>query len=437
MPKSEREAALEILQRCRRDKAWSGEAIDSAIRKYGFDRREAALVSRLCLGVIQNEALCDYCIGLYYTGKLEPKVRDVLRLGVYQLLFLDRIPARVAVSESVALCKSSGCARAAGLVNAVLRRVAENGTQIPEIPGKGTADYLSIRYSHPLWLAQYVVDRKGYDFAEAFFAANNTPPKLTAQINSLKVEPEVYLRRLSEQGITYRLCDAPEGCIEIDGGSVSELPGYGEGCFYIQDRAARLTVEIAGLTPGMKVIDACSCPGGKSFAAAIKMKNAGEILASDIHEKKLALVRSGADRLGIDIIRTRAADARSRAEELVGTADAVIADVPCSGLGVIAKKPEIRRRSREEISALPEIQRKILDNLAEYVKPGGLLLYSTCTIMDEENRDVVERFLREHAEFCAEPFQCCGLDAPDGMYSFWPNVDGTDGFFAAKLKRKK
>lgn len=436
MPKSEREAALEILQRCRRDKAWSGETIDSAIKKYGFERREAALVSRLCLGVIQNETLCDYCIGLYCTAKLEPKVRDVLRLGVYQLLFLDRIPARAAVSESVALCKNTGCARAAGLVNAVLRRVAEKGT-LPEIPGKGTAEYLSIRYSHPLWLAQYVTDRKGYDFAEAFLAANNTPPKLTAQINSLKVEPSDYLRQLSEKGISYRLPDAPEGCVEIDGGSVSELPGYGEGCFYIQDRAARLAVEIAGVEPGMKVIDACSCPGGKSFAAAIKMRNTGEILACDIHEKKLALVRSGADRLGIDIIRTRAADARARAEELVGTADIVIADVPCSGLGVIAKKPEIRRKSREEISSLPEIQGKILDNLAAYVKPGGLLLYSTCTITDEENRDVVISFIKEHAEFCLEPFHCCGLDAPDGMYGFWPNVDRTDGFFAAKLRRKK
>jgi len=436
MPKSERQAALEILERCRRDRAWSGETIDSAIRKYGFERREAALVSRLCLGVIQNEALCDYCIGLCCTAKLEPKVRDVLRLGVYQLLFLDRIPARAAVSESVALCKNTGCARAAGLVNAVLRRVAEKRA-LPEIPGKGTAEYLSIRYSHPLWLAQYVTDKMGYDFAEAFFAANNTPPKLTAQINSLKVEPADYLRQLSEQGITYRLPDAPEGCVEIEGGAVAELPGYGDGCFYIQDRAARLAVEIAGPGPGMKVIDACSCPGGKSFAAAIRMKNTGEILACDIHEKKLALVRSGADRLGIDIIRTRAADARARAEELVGTADIVIADVPCSGLGVIAKKPEIRRKSREEISALPEIQLQILDNLAAYVKPGGLLLYSTCTIMDEENRDVVERFLKEHTEFCTEPFHCCGLDAPDGMYCFWPNADGTDGFFAAKLRRKK
>ena len=436
MPKSEREAALEILQRCRRDKAWSAETIDGAIKKYGFGRREAALVSRLCLGVIQNETLCDYCIGLFCTAKLEPKVRDILRLGVYQLLFLDRIPARAAVSESVALCKSGGCARAAGLVNAVLRRVAEMGT-LPEIPGKGTADYLSIRYSHPLWLAQYVMDRKGYDFAQAFLAANNTPPKLTAQINTLKIRPEEFLRRLSEKGIPYHLPEAPVGCVEIDGGSVSELPGYDEGCFYIQDRAARLAVEIAGIEPGMTVIDACACPGGKSFAAAIAMRNSGRILACDIHEKKLALVRSGADRLGISSIRTRAADARVRDEALVDTADVVIADVPCSGLGVIAKKPEIRRRSREELGALPEIQGRILDNLAAYVRPGGLLLYSTCTILDEENRDVVERFLKEHTEFCLEPVHCRGLDAPEGMYSFWPNVDGTDGFFAAKLRRVK
>lgn len=436
MPKGAREAALEILERHRRDKAWSSEAIDSVIKKYGLDKREAALASRLSLGVMQNDTLCDYYIGVFCSSKLEPTVRDILRLGVYQILFLDKIPARAAVSESVSLCRSCGRDRAAGLVNAVLRRIAERRDVLPELPAAaGTAEYLSMRYSHPEWLVHEIAGCRGYDFTEAFLAANNAPAKLTAQVNTLKIRTEEYLQKLSEAGIPYQCASSPEGCVEIERGTVPELPGYAEGWFYIQDRAARIAVEIAGVEPGMRVIDACACPGGKSFAAAIKMKNTGTILSCDIHEKKLRLVRSGAERLGIDIIETRAADARTYEESLAETADVVIADVPCSGLGVISKKPEIRRKTQEEIAGLPEIQLAILNNLSGYVKSGGLLLYSTCTVRREENEELVARFLNTHEDFCTEPFALCGIDAPCGMYSFWPNVDGTDGFFAARLRR--
>ena len=237
-----REAALETLMRCRRDGAWSGASIDVGIKKYELSRRDAALASRLCLGVIQNSSLCDYYIGCYCGAKLEPKVRDILRMGVYQLLFLDRIPARAAVSEAVALCKSQGCARAAGLVNAVLRRIADNINSLPPIPGEGTAGYLSIKYSHPAWLVQYLIDRKGYDFTEEFLHCCNSPAPLSIQVNTLKVSAADYVRALARAELEYERCDAPEGCITLPGGSATELPGFDEGLFYVQDRAARMAV---------------------------------------------------------------------------------------------------------------------------------------------------------------------------------------------------
>ena len=429
-----RQAALETLVRCRRDGAWSGAAIDSCIRKYELSRRDAALAARLCLGVLQNSSLCDFYLDSYCTGRLEPKLRDILRMGVYQILFLDRIPPHAAVSEAVTLCRESGLSRASGLCNAVLRRIAAERDALPEIPGQGTASYLSVRCSHPLWLCERLVDTKGYDFAEAFLSRNNEPAALSIQVNTLRVGTEDYSRALQRADIPYRTPE-PAGCIELEGGIAAELPGFEEGLFYVQDRAARLAVEIAGPERGMRVLDACACPGGKSFAAAVRMQNEGSILSCDIHEKKLGLVRGGAERLGIGIITTRAMDARCFDPELEGRFDLVIADVPCSGLGVIAKKPEIRAKDPETLRGLPEIQTAILENLSRYVRPGGVLLYSTCTILPEENEKVALAFLARHGEYRAEDFSLCGIQSRNGMYTFWPNVDGTDGFFTAKMRK--
>ena len=437
MEKNARAAALEALEKCRRNGAWSGAVLDGIIKKEGLAGREAALASRLLLGVLQNGSLCDFYIDCYSGGKkLEPKVRDILRLGVYQLLFLDKIPARAAVSESVSLCASSGLKRAAGLVNAVLRRVAENKEDLPPIPGEGTAEHLSIKYSHPLWLAKRVSAERGYDFAESFFACNNQPPALTIQINTLKVTAEDYTRALERYDIKYTRCAFPENSIELNSGNVSALPGYEEGLFYVQDRAARAAVEIADVKSGTRVLDACAAPGGKSLAAAIKMENQGEIISCDIHEKKLRLIKENADRLGIEIISVSCNDARTPREEFLKKFDTVIADVPCSGIGVIRKKPEIRFKKEEELSGLADIQLNILAQLSDYVKPGGTLLYSTCTVLREENEGVVERFLSEHSDFALCPFAVGNIQSDSGMYAFWPNVDGTDGFFAAKLVKR-
>ncbi len=430
-----RRAALEAIIRCRRDKAWSGASINAIVQRLGMDHREAALASRIALGVMQNTSLCDYYISCYCKSKLEPKLRDILRMGVYQILFLDRIPDHAAVSESVELCRINGLARAAGLANAVLRRIAAEKEMLPAVPGQGTAAYLSIRYSHPLWLCEELIELKGYDFAEAFLRMNNEEPKLSLQINTLKVSADDYMRALKRADIDFEAGE-PQGSVLLPEGIAAELPGYEDGLFYVQDRAARTAVELAAPEPGMKVLDACASPGGKSFAAAICMNDRGSVLSCDVHEKKLGMIERGAKRLGVRIIQTRAMDARHYDPALDEAFDLVIADVPCSGLGVIAKKPEIRDRDPEALKALPEIQTAILENLSRYVRPGGVLLYSTCTVLPRENEEVVRRFLLKHGqEFSAEDFALSGITSREGMYTFWPNVDGTDGFFAAKLRK--
>ena len=303
---------------------------------------------------------------------------------------------------------------------------------LPEIPGKPSAEYLSVRYSHPLWLVRRIIDEKGYDFAESYFAANNAVPELALQINTLKTS----LEALRESGFDFVPHTKLENCILPQNlrGSIAETKEFCKGLFYVQDPAARCAVSVMGLRPGFKVLDACAAPGGKSFAAAIEMKNNGSILSCDIHEKKLKRIEDGAKRLGIDIISTRCADARSL--DCIGF-DAVICDVPCSGLGVIRKKPDIRFKSVESIAALPEIQLDILRNVSSAVKTGGVLMYSTCTVLRAENEDVIAAFLKENTNFSAEAFELPFGSAPHGYYTFWPNVDNSDGFFICKLRRVK
>lgn len=420
-----RQAAAAALGKYRRAGAWSELAVDSVIKANGLERREAALCSRIVYGVLQNAALLDFYIGCYSSvpvGRMEPKVQDILRVSAYQLLYMDRIPASAAVSEGVAICKSGGCARAAGLVNAVLRRIAENRAALPEIPGRGTAEYLALRYSHPLWLAREMTESFGYDFAEGFFAANNTEPPVSIQTNTLKITAAALAGRFAAAGAPLTPGTLPDAFTVSGGGSVAGYPEFSEGLFYVQDDAARGAVTASGAAADMNVLDACAAPGGKSFAAAIQMADRGSIVSCDLHEKKLSRISEGAARLGISIIRTRAMDAARPDADLFGWADVVLADVPCSGLGVIRKKPEIRYKDPEALAKLPEIQLAILNGLADCVKPGGTLLYSTCTVRRRENEDVAEKFLAEHGDFTA-----------GRMRTLWPHIDGTDGFFICRL----
>lgn len=430
-----RQAALETLQRCRKDGAWSSPAMDAAIRRYELDSRDAALASWLCLSVLQNEEYLDWYLDLFCKKPVEKGVRDLLRLGACQLLLSDRIPAHAAVSETVELCRKNGLARASGLCNAVLRRIAAERDSLPEIPGKGTVFYLHTRYSHPAWLAERLCSERGYAFTEAFFASNNQSPPLDIQVNTLKVSTGDYCRALERAEISFEAVPSLPGCLRLSGGSVTALPGYEEGLFYVQDRAARSAVEIAAPEPGMRVLDSCAAPGGKSFAAAIRMGGIGSVISCDLQEKKLKRVKEGSNRLGTNCMETRSLDGRAFQPDWENAFDLVLCDAPCSGLGVIRKRPEIRHKSEEELAALPGIQAAILDNVSRYVRPGGLLLYSTCTVLKAENEDQLSSFLSRHPEYQAEDFVLGPVESRGGCYTFWPHIDGTDGFFAAKLRK--
>jgi 16S rRNA (cytosine967-C5)-methyltransferase len=442
MAKSARETALSVLERCRRDQAFSDALLSNAVQFAELDSKDSALCAKLCYGVLQNMLLCDYYID-YFTAKankLEPKVRDILRLSVYQILFLDKIPAHAAVSEGVELCKKCGFSRAGGLVNAVLRKISENKDKLPEIPRKNIDEYLSICYSTPIGLVRKLIKNFGADFTEALLKANNESAMTTIQVNKLKTTADELITRLESHGITLKAHPVLADCFEAVGtGDIALLEEHKDGLFYVQDGAARLSVMASGVKPGDYVLDACSAPGGKSFASAVLMKNSGCILSCDIHKNKLVRVSEGAKRLGIDIIKTEVMDASEPDISLHSAFDIVIADVPCSGLGVIRKKPDIRYKNLSELDKLPETQLKILNGLAPCVKAGGVLLYSTCTVLKQENGGVIDRFLAEHKEFSPESYTLPAPigEVPSGQISLYPHIHQTDGFFICKLRKQK
>lgn len=422
-----REAALEAMRRMRRAGDFSSDAVDGVITQSALEPREAAFCTRIVRETLQNLYFIDYYLDFWSntpTKRLEPAVLDILRISAAQLLFMDRVPPSAAVNEGVKLCANSGCKRASGLVNSVLRRVSEHRGTLPEIPGEGTAEYLSTRYSHALWQVRELIERRGYDGARSVLERNNAEPPLTLQTNTLRTTAEELADMLRAAGFE-PVAGASPGELRLRGaGRADLLPGYSEGLFYVQDGAARLAVRESGVKPGMTVLDACAAPGGKSFGAAIQMNGAGRIISCDVQEKKLRRISDGAARLGLDCIETRRMDARRPAEELIGAADVVIADAPCSGLGVIAKKPEIRFKSESDLEALPGIQLDILRGLAECVKPGGTLLYSTCTLRKCENEDVIAAFLSENSGFEVQE-----------MRTLWPDIDDSDGFFVCRMVR--
>ena len=442
MGRTSREIALDALIACRKNSAWPDSYLRAAARKEKLDERDAALAAKLCYGVLQNDRLLDFYIDTFCVQKanhLEPIVLDILRLGAYQMLFLTKIPESAAVNESVELAKRRGAGRASGLVNAVLRRISENSDALPEIPRDDETKYLSIKYSYPEWIVRRAALLLGPAEAEAFLKSGNEPAPTVIQTNTLKILPAALQAEIDSFGAEAVMHPWLDGCFTLSkAGNIDTLPAFREGRFMVQDAAAFLAAGASGVKPGMTVIDVCAAPGGKSFACAIKMENNGTIRSYDIHTKKLGLIADGAKRLGISIITADSADARTLKEELAETADAVIADVPCSGLGIIRKKPDIRRKREEDISSLPEIQSAILDNVCAYVKPGGVLLYSTCTVLPEENQNVTDGFLSRHAEFSAEAFslpQPIG-DVPSGSLTLWPQRYGTDGFYICRMRKR-
>ena len=436
-----RKAALRVLVNCRTNGAWADAALNVQIRRDGLSGADAALCSRIVYGVLQNQLLLDHYIGAYCSQKpehLQPPLLDILRIGAYQILFLDKIPDSAAVNESVELAKIFKRGQAAGLVNAVLRKISKNKENLPEIPGRNPERTLSIRYSHPRWLVKRLLPILGVEETEKFLAANNDVAPMTIQVNPLKTSAEKLTAELTEAGVAVKPHAWVPDCLELSGtGDLTALRAFREGDFMVQDPAARLVSLIADVKPGQRVLDVCAAPGGKSFSAAFAMGNQGSIQSCDLHENKLKRVRESAERLGITCIEAAPADGRVFKPEWENAFDVVLVDAPCSGLGIIRKKPDTRYKKADELFALPVIQTAILENAARYVAPGGTLVYSTCTILPEENEQVSDAFLAEHPEFSRESFT---LPEPvgktDGRLTLWPQRHDTDGFYICRMTRK-
>ena len=433
-----RETALNALIACRKDGAWSNGVLKDYIQRDRLDPRDAGLATRLCYGVLQNQAKLDFYLKQLLTGKLKdlhPVVRDILHLGLYQIYELDKIPDSAAVNESVALTKKyNKNPKAASLVNAVLRNAVRTKGTLKE-----PVSYAE-KYSHPDELIALLKANLPKGKLETMLKADNASPDTVVQVNTLRISAQDLQKKLEEQGVSVQPHGWMKDCLVLSGtGNLEQLPAFREGLFYVQDPASKLSVLCAQLPQEeIRVLDCCSAPGGKSFAASVAMGGKGSITSCDVHSHKTALIRNGAERLGFSNITERQQDATATVPEWINAMDAVICDAPCSGLGIIRKKPDIRYKNLKETEDLPALQLQILRNQANYVKPGGVLMYSTCTVLRRENEDVVKAFLDSRDDFYLEP-----LDLPEvfpkneaGMLTLIPGEYDTDGFFISRLRRK-
>ena len=431
-----RQTALGALIACRKQGAWSDGVLKEYVRRDQLDRREAALAARLCYGVLQNRMRLDFYLEQLVKGRLrdlQPVVLDILRLGLYQILWLEKVPDSAAVNEAVEQGKKYANPKAAALINGVLRNAVRRRMTWRE------PQDLATRYSHPQALVRLLAGEMGPEDLEAVLAADNQAPETVLQANPLAGDPAELPAEIQAAGGSCTAHPWLERCFLVSGvGSLERLEVFRQGLCYVQDAASRLAVRCAGVKPGMAVLDSCAAPGGQSFAAAIDMGDQGRLYSCDIHRHKLALLEKGAARLGLSCINTRLQDAREPVSEWIGAMDRVLVDVPCSGLGIIRKKPDIRYKDLTQTQALPRLQLEILCNQARYVKPGGALLYSTCTILDRENRQVVRAFLAEHPDFFPVALELPGgiPEQEPGMLTLLPGKYHTDGFFICQLGRR-
>lgn len=441
-------------------------AVDSVLRRTELSEADRHLFTALVYGVIERQVTLDFLIDQFSdrpTDTLDEELRLALRMGLYQLIYMDRIPNHAAVGETVGLLPK----RVRGYANAILRAYLRFEASLPEgspresrladpeawvarfpaLADKACADkgYTpeTVALGVPLPMLRAYVDALGHAEACAALSALNKKPPLTLRVNPLRTSPEALSARLTAEGLSPTSGLYLSTALRLPvSGDVTRLPGFENGDFFIQDEASQLCVRVLDVRPGDTVIDTCACPGSKSFGLGIDMENKGEIHAFDLHESKLSLIKTSAERLGLSLISVARRDARDPDPALWGKADRVLCDVPCSGLGVMAKKPELRHKDLSESARLPVIQRDILEASAVYVKEGGVLVYSTCTILPAENEQVVTDFLQKHPEFTFEDFSVPALAASvsdissqNGMVTLLPHRHGTDGFFIAKLKK--
>ncbi len=432
-----REAAYLSLLRCMEREKYSNLEVDAALKKYGFKGSDRALFTALVYGTIEKRIALDYVIQQFLKKpieKIEPKILELLRLGTYQIIYLDRIPDSAACNESVEIAKLYTHKGTSGFINGVLRNISRNKDEIV-YPQEGSIEYYSVKYSCPPQLCQMWMNMYGDKCAEGILRGINRNPFITLRANTLKISRDDLSKMIFDLGIQNSKTElSPYGLKLDEFVSINEITPVAEGYCIVQDEASQLCSMAVGAQMGDFIVDTCSCPGGKSFGMAMDMNNTGSILSLDLHESKLSLVKRGAEKLGITNITTGVQNGTKLREELIGKADRVLCDVPCSGLGVIAKKPDLRHKNLEEISKLPDIQYAILQNASKFVKPNGYLIYSTCTLNKEENENNIYRFLKNNPNF--EP---SSENMPFGKteISFFPEQYDTDGFYIAKLKRIK
>ena len=394
--------AYRSLLKSTKNASYSNLDQDPTLRSFSLSAEDRPLYAKLYLGVIQRKITLDYLLSRISTSPLhtmEPEVLCVLELGAYQILYLDRIPDHAAIFECGELAKTN-CPRALSLINAVLRRMAKEKESVFSLLEQSGKKGLSLTYGYPKHLVSLWQEAYGKEKCLSIMEAQNTRAPITLRINTLKTDLDSYSRLLTESGITHHQNPLCRHGLTLDTpSSLSNLPGFEEGLFFVQDAAAQHAVDQLGALPGERILDLCAAPGGKSVGAAMDMEGKGSILSCELHASRTNLIEEGASRLGIEILKTHVGDSSQTkwgSEELF---DRVICDVPCSGYGVIAKKPDIRHKAKEEAFDLPQLQLAILKAGAKALKKGGVILYSTCTLNPKENEDVTERFLSENKSF--------------------------------------
>ena len=443
-----RETALKILYDIDQNNAYSNLSINKYLESGTLKEIDRAFVTDLVYGTVKWLLQIDYIIDKFSSvrlKKLSPWILNVLRLGVYQLLYTDKIPVSAACNTSVDLAKRYGHQASSRFVNAVLRNISKNKDNLPYPERSDISEYLSIVYSYPKWIVEKWVSLFGIDFTEALLASNNEVPGFSIRVNTLKTGRNELIELLHKEGITAghgKYLD--EAAVLENPSSVTRIEAFRKGLFQVQDESSMLASRILDPQKGELVIDICSAPGGKATHMAQLMDNTGSIIARDIHRHKLKLIEDSAARLGIDIIKTEIFDACELDESLIGKADRVLVDAPCSGFGIIRKKPDIKySKSQSEIDEIINLQRKILDTASRYVKPRGYLVYSTCTIIPEENIDNILDFLDNNKQFRLTGFKELmpeGLamsSSQEGYIQLYPNINQTDGFFISKMIRER
>lgn len=444
-----RETALDLLLEVTRNHSYSQLALNASLSGGGLSARDKALVTQLFYGVLQHRLTLEYVLSRFVRKgvKMDDWVRLLLLLSLFQKMYLDRIPDHAMVNEAVRIAKKRGNKGIAGFVNAVLRHFLRSGT--PDFSNlEPEFKRLSVRFSHPEWLLRLWTEQWGREIALAIAEADNLPPHVSVRVNRLRAARGELAKRLAAEGVkTAPGKLSPDGLIILGGPPPAETAAWRSGLATIQDESSMLVADCVAPGPGMRILDACAAPGGKTTHLAERMENRGEIVALDLHSHRAKLIDAAAERLGLTIIETRVLDARDSGTVFQPESfDRVLIDAPCTGFGVIRRKPEIRwERNAEAGARLTGLQRSILEAAAPLVRKGGWLIYSTCTINKEENERQLLRFLADHPDYSWEPsfftrlhptLSDCRLSDHTSMIQIFPYHYGSDGFFIGCLKKR-